>query len=185
MDCKIDYSTKLKPKHARGGFGLPEYVVALAVSSLIMVVVTNLTLFCGQNFALLGNYADMQTTTMNVMNQMTKEMRQARRVLSFSPNQVTLEMPGNVPLTYTYSPGKRTLTRSQGAGSKVILQDCDDLTFKAYQRTPKKGSLDQNDIAATSEAKVVAIAWNCSRSDGAGRKNAEATQYTKVMLRAN
>jgi prepilin-type N-terminal cleavage/methylation domain-containing protein len=176
---------RLNLKAAKSGFTLAELLISMGVSSVVMLGIMTLFLYSGRSYVMLSNYAQIQTSTLNAIDQMSKEIREAQEVTSFTASDITLTTVTNTPVTFRYSSGNRTLSRIQNGHSKLLLQDCDWVRFEVYQRTPIEGTFDYNDIADTNEAKVVAIHWKCSRMLPGSVVNSDGGQMARIVLRAN
>lgn len=182
MCLKSNSSRKLP----RAGFTLVEYMVGIAIGSLVLLAVASLSLYSGRSFAGLANYADLNATSLRAIDQMTRDIRQATGVVSFTTNQIVLNYGTNSPtMTFTYSPQDRLLVRTLGTEKKVLLKECDFLTFHVYQRTPKAGTYDQFPSATANTAKVVEVNWLCSRTIFGTKANTENAQTAKIVIRKN
>src|SRR5258707_564938 len=116
------------------GFSLVEYLVSMAVVGVVLMIVVPMVIFAGRSFASLANYADLNATGVNAMDQMTKDIRQAVALTGFVTNQLTFDPGSNQPaIIFTYNPTNRTLIRQQGTNSKALLTECDSLNFNIYQ----------------------------------------------------
>jgi hypothetical protein len=120
-----------------------EFVMAAGVGSLVFLAVIPLTIYSGWSFASLANYSDMNMSVLNTLDRVTMEIREASRLVSYSSNEITLDMGTNKPtLSYVYSPVTRTLTRQQGGESKVMMRGVDSLDFSMFKRNPKPGTFE-------------------------------------------
>lgn len=187
MECKtICLGTKtLGPaRRAAAGFTLVEYLIGIAVGTLVLLALASLSLYSGRSFAGLANYADLNSKSLLAIDTMTRDIRQAVGLTSFSTNQLVFDNgSGNPPLTFTYSPVDRTLVRVEGTDKKVLLRDCDFLKFSVYQRSPLAGTYDQYPIAVPGTGKVVELTWVCSRTILGARLNTENAQTAKIVIR--
>src|SRR5713101_758485 len=159
MEFRTTSSTKLQSGRVRGAFTLLEYLIGIGIGSLVLVTVLSLSLYSGKSFAGLANYVDINTSSVNALDQMSKDIRQCVALTGYSSNQVTFNDGTLSPLIYSYNPNARTLTRQSGGQAKVLLTQCDDLRFAIYQRTPLPGTYDQYPVRPSRTAK-----W--SRSSG-------------------
>jgi hypothetical protein len=170
----------------RAGSTLVEYIVAAGVGSLILLAVVPLTLYSGYNFAAMANYADLNASSLNAVDQMTTEIRQAAQVTAFTTNQVTLNMGTNrPPLVYAFSPNTRTLTRQELGNSKVILREVDTLEFAMFQRNPKPGMFEHYSTTNITDGRVLTVKWNCSRRLFGARISSESMEAARIVLRKN
>jgi prepilin-type N-terminal cleavage/methylation domain-containing protein len=179
---------RIEPDQIRGkaGFTLVEYMVGIAVGSLVLLAVASLSLYSGRSFAGLANYADLNSASLRAIDQMTRDIRQATGVLSFSTNEVVLDYGTNAPaMAFTYSPSDRVLVRTHGAEKSVLLKECDFLEFRVFQRTPKAGTYDQFPTATPNTAKVLEVKWISSRTIFGTKFNTENAQTAKIVIRKN
>jgi hypothetical protein len=169
---------------ACAGATLVEYLFAISVSTLVGLVIVGLSLNTGRNFAAMANYSDLNASNVNALDQMTRDIRQAVNLTAYSSTQLTFSNGTNgLPVVFTYSPFKRTLSRQQGTSTKVLLTECDTLNFAIYQRTTIAGSYDQYPVGSVGKCKVVAVNWSCSRKILGAKVNSEAGQSTKIVIR--
>jgi len=167
----------------RGAFTLVEYVIGIGIGSLVLLTILSLSLYSGKSFAGLANYVDLNASSVNALDQMSKDIRQCVALTGYSSTQVTFDDGTLSPLIYSYDPTARTLTRQSGGQAKVLLTQCDDLRFAIYQRTPLPGSYDQYPVAAVTTCKVVAVKWVCSRTILGAKVNSEDIQEAKIVIR--
>src|SRR5438876_11685457 len=133
MDFKIT-STKAASKRAGSGFTLIEVLFSIGVTSLAMAAVATFFLFSTHGFATLFNYVDLDDVNRIAMDQLTRDVRQANSVDSYTvdpitntTNSVTLIDSDGLKLSYTYDRTARSLTRTKSGVSKVVLTECDRL----------------------------------------------------------
>ena len=183
MEFRTTSSTKLQSGRVRGAFTLLEYVIGIGIGSLVLLTILSLSIYSGKSFAGLANYVDLNSASLNALDQMSKDIRQCVAVTGYATNQVTLNDGTLSPLIYSYDPTARTLTRQSGGKAKVLLTQCDDLRFAIYQRTPLPGTYDQYPVAAVANCKVVAVKWVCSRTILGAKVNSEDIQEAKIVIR--
>ena len=176
-------STESGDRSATAGMLLVEMLVAMAIGTIAFTALAALSLYSGRSFVSLTNYVDLDRYNRNAMDTMTKEMRQANKVKAFATNSVTFEDYDDLDLTYTYSPGAKTLTRVKNGSSTVLLKDCDSLSFTIAQRTPVAGSYEVYPVATAGTAKVINITWKCSRSIFGTVANTENVQTARIVIR--
>ncbi len=180
-----------KPAHRRqSGLTLPEMMFTLMVGSLLGAAVLSFSLYAGKSFAALTNYVDLEQKSQNALDRMTREVRQVRRVLNFGTtmlrgqvitNTITFEDSDGENLTYTFS--NDVLIRSKLGVDRVMLTNCDYLTFQVFQRNPIAGQWDQWSTAVATNTKLISVSWVCSRNVLGNRMNTESVQTAKVVIR--
>src|SRR5713101_3430020 len=183
MEFRTTSSTKLQSGRVRGAFTLLEYLIGIGIGSLVLVTILSLSLYSGKSFAGLANYVDLNSASVNALDQMSKDVRQCVALTGYSTNQLTFNDGTLFPLTYSYDPNARTLTRQSGGQAKVLLTQCDDLRFAIYQRTPLPGSYDQYPVSAITNCTDDAVKWVCSRTILSAKVNSEDIQEPKIVIR--
>lgn len=159
-------------------------MVATMIASIAGAALAALISYTSRSFAALANYSDLNRSSLKALDYLTRDVRGASSVASFTTNQITFNMGAGKPtLSYSYSSTNRTLTRSDGTTSRVLLPDCDKVTFAMYQRTPVAGSYDQYPVADKTTCKVVTVEWTCTKKVLGKNTNTQHTQSAKVSLR--
>lgn len=179
MVCKI---TSTKPRRAAGVF-LAEALIAVGITGMLVLVMVNFTMFSGRSFAALFNYVDLNDVNRVAIDRVTQDVRQANRVTYATTNRLTLEDYDGASVVYDYSPTRRTLTRSKNGVSKVILTNCDMLSFSLGQRNTLYGSYDVYPAATADTCKVVNVKWVCSRTIFGNKENSESVQTARIVIR--
>lgn len=162
-----------------------ELMVATAISSVVAVGVAAMMFYSGRSFAAIANYVDLDHRSRMALDIMSREIRQANRLTSYTSTSLTFEDYDGAPLSYTYDPDAKTLTRNKNGtpDSKPLLEECDFLQFSIYQRNPVAGTYDQYPTATASTCKLVQLNWVCSRKIFGVPKNTESVQSAKVVIR--
>src|SRR5262245_2523785 len=185
MASRTTSTIKGNVRTASAGATLVEYLMSVGVGCLVVLEFVSISINSGRSFAGLTNYADLNSSSVNALDQMTRDIRQAVGLTTFATNQLTFNMGSNAPVVFTYSPFKRTLIRQQGTSSKLLLSECDFLNFAVYQRTVIPGTYDQYPVAVATNCKVVAVNWSCSRTILGAKVNTEAAQSAKIVIRSH
>lgn len=177
----------IRIKSRQRAFTLVELLVAVGISSILLIAVLSLSFFSARSFAALTNYVDLDNLSRNALDVMTREIRQADALVGYSSTRLDFRHTSSFGTTYTisyvYSPDARTLTRIQGSQRQVLLRECDFLRFSTYQRNHIIGSWDQFPTSDMSTCKLVQLAWVCSRTILGARVNTESVQSAKVVIR--
>jgi hypothetical protein len=160
-------------------------LVAVGVTALLFLAVCAFCEFSGRSVAALFNYVDLDDVNRIAMDHLTRDVRQANRVKDWSTNSLVLEDSDGLDLSYVYSPSTHTLTRTKTGEStnKVVLTECDRLSFWIGQRNTVVGSYDVYPVATPGTAKVVNVSWACSRSIFGRKENTESVQTARIVIR--
>jgi hypothetical protein len=169
---------------------LVEVMVATVLGGLVIAAVMALTFFSARSFAALTNYVDLDNFSRNALDTMSREIRQADRLVSGDDHNLVFQHtnPTNgtaFTVSYLYDPDTKQLVRRQQGVTeqKLLLQECDFLRFSLYQRNPIGWSYDQYPTANPDTCKLVQLSWICSRNILGKKANTESVQSAKVVIR--
>ena len=182
MDFK-NISTNRRGAASESGFALSEMMVAVGITALLLLAVASVSLFSSRSFASLANYVDLDARNAVAMDQITRDLREANAVTDATATTLTLQAGDGSSVRYAYSPTDKTLIRTQNTVTRTILDECDRFTFSLGQRNPVGGSYDVYPAATPATAKVVNVAWTCSRKIMGLKQNTESVQTARIVIR--
>lgn len=171
---------------ARGvaAFTLVEYMVAMSIGLIVLAAACVLWGFASMTCAGLLNYVDLSMTSKNVLESVSREIRNAVAVQSFSASQLVLLNPTNQQVTLTYDSVSQTLKQTKGTEQKILLKGCSSFQFKVFQRTPTFASEALSMATDTNTAKVVQMQWTCARKLTGEKRNVENVVTSRVVIRS-
>jgi hypothetical protein len=179
MKCRV------RAKNSRLAMTLMEVVVCAAIGSVALAVAMKVWVFTACGFAAMQNYADLDRCSQNALDVMSRDARQAKALVNYSTNRLVFtNLADCTPssFSYTYDPVARTLTRVYGSDTRVLLHDCDFLTFNISQRCPSN-NFTFYQVTDPSQAKLIDVAWKCSRQIYGQKVNTESMQSAKIVIR--
>ena len=179
MECK---NTSIRPRRP-AGFTLIELMVASALALVVATAIAMLSYFSSRSFMVMANYTNMNQRSQFALDKMSKEIRQTRRLISYSTNSLTFQDSSGNPLQFTYNPGARKLVRLSGGQTTTYLTDCDALRFSIYQHTMKSNSFDCYDVASLTNARVIQVNWKNSRQILGKKATTQSVQSAKIAIR--
>ena len=184
MDCKTTSISNLFPRRCRhAAFTLVEILMGIGVGGLVLLSVVSMTMYCGKSFAAMGNYVDLNTRSINALDQMTKDVRQMDYLVSYNTTTMVFANGTNGGrLTYQYNPTAKTLERIEGSTATTLLTGCDAFNFSVYQRNPFSNYSFQATSTATN-CKLINVKWTCSRSILGTMLHTESVQTAKIVIR--
>ena len=181
MDFKV---TSTKSIYRRAGFTLAEMAIGLGVAAFVMMMLGALSSYTARSLAGLANYTDLDQNSRTALDTMSQEIRQTRRLTDGSTNRLVFEDSDGGQLQYFWDKDSKTLRRQKnGGGSKVLLDNCQQLTFSMFQRNPIGGSYDVYPAATPATCKLVQLKWTCSRDLLKTGANTESVQSSKIVIR--
>jgi len=161
-----------------------EMLFAFLITGLIVFSLVSISIFSGRSFAAYANYVELNDDNRFAMDMLTRDLRECTRVAAATTNSLSLEDLDGTYIDYAYNATAKTVTRRKQPGApKVILSGCDGIRFRLLQRNPKYGTWDGYDAATPATAKVVDVAWNCSREILGAKANTENVQTARIVIR--
>jgi len=164
-------------------FTLVEFLVVMAIGTIMMAAVASLTLYTARSFAMLANYVELDNQSRTALDTLTRDVRQVVFLDDFASNKLVLVDYDGQRLSYTYDVDKRTLTRSKANESKVLLTECDELVFNIWQRNTLSNSYDLVATTNPDLTKAIDVTWICSRKILGAKVNTESVQTARVVIR--
>lgn len=175
---------------ATRAYTLVEVMVAAGLFSISAMALGTIFMFSIKSFASMANYAALDRENREAMDQLTREIRQARQVLSFTTNSVgnslTLRNGANQEVTYAFNAANKEFRRTVNGVSELLLTNCNLLNFSLYQRNPSNANFGVFPIASgsyTQTVKVVQLTWKTARVVPAGPVNSENIQTARIVIR--
>lgn len=182
MVCKTT-STRRRAIFRQCGATLSDTLMALGISGLLMAVLASLTMYCGRNLLAILNYADLNDKNRIAVDTMTRDLRECNRVIACTSTRLDIEDSDGSTISYVYSPGAGTLSRTLNGSTRTLATGCETLTFSLGTRNPIGGTFNVVSTTDTSIAKVVNVAWNCSRTILGLKANTESVQTARIVIR--
>lgn len=170
------------------GWTLVEMMVSVAVFSVVALALAMLFLFSIRSFAAMYNYALLDQENRQTMDKLTKEIREANEVTSYTSNSLTILNGSGNTVTYTWSPPPTgTLSRNDGLTTQILLTNCALLNFYLYQKNPSNANWGVFPAATnsfTNTVKVVELTWSTKRAiNPTVQVNSENVQTARIVLR--
>ena len=193
MQPHVPHAKKTKVK----GFTLIELLVAFALGVVVVGGVCALTVFTAENFLATTNYVQLDNQSRMAVDLVSREIRNATALVSFSTNGPQFLLLTNATLaqatTVTYSSTTRTVTLAKtGQTTKTLLTGCDNFGFQLFDRYPLITATNVTFYSSTNFTtgqvdakfcKVINLNWKCSRTILGSKLNTEFVQTAQVVLR--
>jgi hypothetical protein len=159
-------------------------MIASALGVIVLGVITTMSFYTARSFASLDNLADMDNESRVALDKMTREIRQASSLASHSQTSMVFNLNAGGPLQYTYLRGAEEVRQTKGSEVSVLLTGCKGVRFDVFQRNSLSGTFNQfPNITATNQAKVIQVAWTCSREIMGSEENIIDIQSAKIVIR--
>lgn len=124
----------LAPEHRARGMTLVEIMVGSTLAVMILSAVLSMFLFLGRSSANIINYAEMEAQARTGLEQFAQDTRQASELTWLSADSITI-LVGASAITYTHDSGTGTFTRTEGAVTKVLVENINTFEFSGYKIT--------------------------------------------------
>ena len=170
-------------KLASRAFTLMEVMVAMGIASLILLVAAKLTMFSARSFVALQNYNDLDQASQLALDRMSREVRGATNCNTYTSTMLVFD---NGRLAYRYYPALRALWATNSGRPTRLLDQCDALVFRAYQRNADTNtSLTFYGVTnlANTPVKLIDVSWKCSRQILQQKVNTESVQTARIVIR--
>ena len=160
-------------------------MVSAGVGLMVLLMMAVIFMTCSRSFAAMGNYINTDRTSRNALDQMTRDIRRANTLTSFATNKLVFkwDAAGATTLTYTFDAVSKTLTQTRtGQPDKVLLTDCENLSFSMWKNIPLTGGT-LGSASSVSEAKAIGVTWKRSQTVLGKKLTSEDMQQAQIVIR--
>jgi len=160
---------------------LVEILVATSISALVFAGVLAAYLFLGRNLTRLVNFQEQEVESRRTLRQMTDDVSTAIQLTTATSSALALTKPtsgGTTSVSYTYSAGNGTLTRTDAVGTQTILTGLTNFTITYFNES--------GTAITSSPQSVKAVEFSYSTASGTSASGTRATATTvspRVILR--
>lgn len=163
-----------------------EVLIMSAIATVVIAAVMVFTLFATRSFIAMGNYNDLDRTSRNALDRLSREIRQTDGLTAYATNKLTFKDYDGATLVYQWTPPSGTngghLDRTKNSVTTKLLTQCDYLSFGISQRNPSNGFTFYPTTNVNS-VKLIDMNWRCSRSILGSKVNIESVQTAKIVMR--
>ena len=181
------------PREPANAWTLVEMMMGVAVFAIAGAALATLFLFSVRSFAGLSNYAILDQYNRQAMDQLTYEIRQAQQVVDYSSNAtsstLTIINGSGLTVNYIFDGANQQVRRTASDGTtKLLLTNCNLLTFGLYMRPPTNGTFDVYQVTMTTNwqqmVKVIQLSWKTAMSIcPTPVVNSEDIQTARIVIR--
>jgi Tfp pilus assembly protein PilW len=176
--------TSTKSKSRSSAFTIPDLLVGLVISGIVLAQVCLLWFYSSRSFVAQMSYVDMDQRSQRTLDVLSREIRQTKALTTFSQNHITFRDFDDQQLAYSFI-GKE-LVRTKAGIRKVLLKDCESGSFAIYQRNPIEGAYDQYPTASPATCKLVEVQWKCAKQLlPSAPVTKESMHSAKIVIRSN
>jgi hypothetical protein len=158
---------------------LVEVMVAMALGSLVVLVLCTLTIYSARNFRALMDYTDLNQNSRMAMDKISKQIRQSRG-LKMSPTTSSMVFQMNTnsgeDVSVLFDQSGKTLKLIDSSGTNLLSSDCTSFNWHLF---------DRNFVPTTDYnlCKMVQLDFTFSRHNLRTVTNSETIQSMKVVIR--
>ena len=189
---KIQLKNLEQLRRRRFGMTVAEFMVAVALGSIVLAVTAALSMYGLRSFVAIGNYTDLNEKSRTALDQISRDLRECTSLTN------SYDMPGNRWLLFVNPQGlvklewnltDRTLVTTKitatGSSAKTNLVECDYWNYQLNQQTPTWNTTNKFGvfIFGTNRCKLVNMTWKCSRTMLGKKWQTESVQTAKIVLR--
>ncbi len=167
-------------------------MVAVCLFTLGSASLMGLYVFSVKTMASMYSYSVLDQYNRQAMDQLTREIRQAKQVLNYTTNSITVLTANDdgstgPAVTYSFSPTSKKMLRTSSDGtSRVLLNDCSLLQFDLFTRCPSNAVFGAFPVAITNwqqTVKVLQLTWKTMVTQPTGIANSENVQTARIVIR--
>jgi type II secretory pathway component PulJ len=164
---------------------LTEMMVSVGAGSLVLAGIGTVFTTSSMSFAAMGNYITMDRSSRSAMDQMTRDIRQSKNLISYATNQLVFDYDGaGTKLVYQWNPATSQLTQwKTGGQTNVLLSHCVALSFSMYNNMPQPGGTFAS-TTTVSAGKSFVVAWKCSQNILGRTITSEDMQQALIVTRS-
>jgi hypothetical protein len=197
---KLKHRIPLSRANGSTGFTLVELLISVTISVFVIGAIVALCIISAQNFAATSNYVQMNDQSRNAVDRISREIRSASALISYSltdPKYLLLTNATDgttVIITNDITTGNLILKKTGQMDQTLLtgLAGNTNISFQLFDRAPtittnslsfgsitniKSGQLDPN------FCKVINLSWVCQRTILGSKMNTEVVQTAQVVLR--
>jgi len=159
---------------------LIEMLMAVAVGSLVLMIVAMVFMNGTRAFATASNYIGMDSASRNALDHLTQEIRQAGNLVEFSPTHLKFgwHAQTNSFLVFNWdaTSGQLSEWNTANTTTNILLKGCDQLAFSLYNASfaPTTNS---------AQGKGISVSWTCSRTILGSKSTTENMQQALIVIR--
>jgi len=176
----LNLSTVPAGSKALKAMTLTELLVAVAVGSLVLMVMAMVFMTSAHSVVAMGHYVNMDASSRNALDHMTLQIRQAGNLTEFSPTHLKFSMSDqtNSVLVYDWDPATACLTewKTGDTVTNTLLTECDALTFSLFNSS-------FTSTTNLSASKGLSVNWKCSRTILGNKRTTEDMQQALIVIR--
>ena len=165
-----------------------EMLVAIAAGMIILGAFIAASITLSRSLIAISNYYQLDASSRNTLDVMSRDIRNASDVTSFSTTNFSMTGVNaqGTPYSFTYDWDGSNLWRRFSISTTnytyLMLSNCNYLEFSNYSRVPNS-NFTFYAVSGTNDTKLISVSWKCSRSILGAKLNTESVQTAKIVVR--
>ena len=182
---------KLAPR-TRRAWTLVEMMVAVGIFSLVGMALMGTYIFSVKSMASMYSYSLLDQYNRQAMDQLTREIRQSKRVLAYTTNSITIQTANDDGTTGPTLPTRSTRAtrrccappRTGPRGSFSTIAACSASNCSpAAPATPCSAASRWRSTTGHNTVKVLQLTWKTSMMQPSDIANSENVQTARIVIR--
>jgi prepilin-type N-terminal cleavage/methylation domain-containing protein len=181
------------PRKAHQGWTLLEMMIAVGIFTIVGLALMGTYIFSVKSMASMYNYALLDVYNRQAMDQLTREIRQSKRVLAYTTNSITILTANDdgtlgPQVRYSFNATSKKMVRRNLSDntSKMLLDNCSLLQFDLFTRCPSNAVFGAFPVAVnnwSNTVKVLQLTWKTSVTQPSAIVNSENVQTARIVIR--
>jgi len=179
MDCTI--TSINRPRH---GYTLVEVMISSVFSLLVLGVAVTFCFYISQGASAINNHTLLETEGQLAVDNLTRDLRQARSVSAYSTDSMTFVDVDNNPLVLTFDSTSNTLSLIKTNNQLFQITGCASAQFQMYGGMVGAGTLDNTNVTSSvTNCRAVLVNWMLSSNAVYHASASESLQSAKIVFR--
>ena len=149
---------RLQAYNRRAGVSFVEVLFSVAIASVIGAALCSLLLHFSRTSTALFSYAVANGNDRLSVEIVGRDIREAKAFLQLNPTNILLWNSNNT-VQLTFDSKKRQLSRIVGSNNKVLLANCDKLSFSFYERNNTALNYENLLTSSSTNCRIVQMNW--------------------------
>jgi Tfp pilus assembly protein PilW len=168
------------------GFTVAEVMVSATIGLLFVVGIVLVFTTSSLGFARMGDYLNMDRSSRNALDQMTRNIRRAKLLTSFDSANLVFSYDSataaTTNLAYRYNSSAATVTEEWTSGgvttTNTLLTGCSNVVFSLLDH-----SLASTTDVSAGHGKVVSVSWTSHGTTRITQPSTETMQQADIVIR--
>lgn len=174
---------------SRAALTLVEMLMAMGIGSIVLLVLGSVTLYSARSFSSMANYSEINQMSRRALDEMTRDIRQSRGVVSFNNSSNSNELvfkkdfAGSNTFSLIHDKESGVLKHVSAGEERILSEDCTHFKATLFQRSPIANTFDFVQTTDPAKCKLVQLDYSFAKRTGASITNSETVESMKIVIR--